>query len=296
MAKRIERVIGNVSRAARLADDIIRQGMDAIERHRPIDAERMARDVLGRHPRHRGALQLLGLALLGQNRTRDALPPLEQAARDSGDPVAETRFARALREFGRHNDAFEWLERATARLPPFAAAFHELGVLLCLMRRYADAETVLKRGIEVAPDAVELSVELGGVYIFRADPANAKLAFARALAQSPGHLRALHGFGTACLFDGEFQRAADRFRQVIAHAPEHVRARLDFAHALLELRRFDEAVEALRKLVYIAPQYRGRALKLLVSSGRGRLWLRPSVAAHILQSSKQGRELFSIAS
>lgn len=209
---------------------------------------------------------------------------LEQAVRDSADPLVETHYARALRDVGRTAEALEWLERAAGRKPPLAAAFHELGILLCSMRRYDEAEAALKRGLDAAPTVAELSVELGGVYICRADPASAKIAFARALVHAPGHVRALHGFGTALLFEGEFERAAERFRQVLAHSPDHARARLDLAHCLIELRRFDEAVDTLRTLVRSAPQQFGRALKMLASSGRGRFWLRPSAAAAVLQA------------
>src|SRR5206468_12928755 len=107
----------------------------------------------------------------------------------------------ALRDVGRKDDAIAWLERATSRRPVFAAAFHELGLIYCGLRRYGEAETVLKQGIALAPSVAELSVELGGVYVLRADPANAKNAFARALTLAPGHVRALHGFGTAFLFE-----------------------------------------------------------------------------------------------
>jgi len=273
----------NTDRAAAADDSALRQGMAAVEHQRPDEAERIARDVLGRRPQHAGALHLLGLALLAQKRPRDAVAPLEQAAAATTDPVLETHFALALRDVGRKAEALAWLERATTRDPPFAAAFHELGLLYCSMRRYQDAEAALKRGLAAAPAVAELSVELGGVYICRADPANAKVAFARALTYAPGHVRALHGFGTAFLFEGEFERAADRFRQVLARNPEHMRARLDLAHCLLELGRLQDAVELLRALVRAAPQHYGKALKLLASSGRGRFWLRPSMAAAALQ-------------
>ena len=272
----------NSDRSAAADDSVLRQGMAALER-RSDEAERIARDLLGRRPQHAGALLLLGLSLLAQHRARDAVAPLEQVARDSTDPMVETQYALALRHVGRTTEAIEWLERATMRQPPFAAAFRDLGVLLCSMRRYEEAEAALKRGLEAAPTVAELSVELGGVYICRADPANAKVAFARALAHAPGHVRALHGFGTALLLEGEYDRAAERFRQVLARNPYHVRARLDLAHSLLERGQHDEAVAMLRGLVRAAPQHYGKALKLLVSSGRGRFWLRPSVAAGMLQ-------------
>jgi len=84
------------------------------------------------------------------------------------------------------------------------------------MRRFDEAEAVLKRGLEAEPTSVELSLDLGGFYIVRADARNAKIAFARALANSPRNPRALHGSGFAHLFEGEIERAAERFRQVLA--------------------------------------------------------------------------------
>jgi len=175
---------------------------------------------------------------------------------------------------------------AQARDEPSArvrACVHELGLIFCGLRRFDEAETVLRQGIELAPAVAELSVELGGVYICRADPANAKAAFTRALALAPDHVRALHGFGTAFLFEGEYEHAAERFRQVLALHPEHLRARLDLAHSLLELGRFEAGVAELRTVVRTSPQHYGKALKMLASSRRGRLWLRPSMAASFLQ-------------
>ena len=264
-------------------EQALRFGWAAIDGRRPDEAERVARDLLTRHPQHAGAHHLLGLALLIQKRPREAVGPLAEAARDTANPLLETHYALSLRDVGRRDEAIDWLKRAMSRRPVFAPAFHELGLIFCGIRRFDDAETVLKQGIELAPGVVELSVELGGVYIFRAEPANAKAAFARALALAPDHVRALHGCGTALLFEGEFERAAEQFRQVLAGEPGHVRARLDLAHCLLELGRFEAGVAELRTVVRSSPQHYGKALKMLASSRRGRLWLKPSMAASFLQ-------------
>jgi tetratricopeptide (TPR) repeat protein len=266
-----------------LDDQILHLGWAAFDQRRLDEAERLARDLLSRHPQHAGAQHLLGVALLLQKRPREAVGPLAQAARDTVNPVIETHYALALRDVGRKDEAINWLRRATSRKPVFAAAFHELGLIFCGMRRYDDAEAVLKQGIELAPGVAELSVELGGVYICRAEPTNAKAAFTRALALVPNHVRALHGCGTALLFEGEFERAAEQFHQVLARTPEHLRARLDLAHCLLELGHFEAGVAELRVIVRTAPQHYGAVLKILASSRRGRLWLRPSMAASFLQ-------------
>jgi tetratricopeptide (TPR) repeat protein len=276
-------VNNNTVRAVTSADEALQFGWAAIEGRRPDEAQRIAREVLSRHPQHAGAQHLLGLALLLQQRPREAVAPLAEAARDTVNPLLETHYALALRDVGRKDEAMDWLKRAMSRKPVFAPAFHELALILCGMRRYDDAEVVLKQGIELAPGVAELSVELGGVYICRAEPTNAKAAFARALALAPDHVRALHGCGTAFLFEGEFERAAAQFRQVLARNPGHVRARLDLAHCLLELGRFDAGVAELRTVVRSSPPHYGKALKMLASSRRGRLWLRPSMAASFLQ-------------
>src|SRR5260370_5367534 len=117
------------------------------------EAERIARVVLAQKPQHLEALQLLGALLMAQRRPREAIAPLEEAARHSADPELETRLAIALRETGRTDEAVAWFYRAIERLPVSARPLPELGNLLRAKRRYVEAESVLKRGVEAAPTA-----------------------------------------------------------------------------------------------------------------------------------------------
>jgi tetratricopeptide (TPR) repeat protein len=246
------------------------------------EAERIVRDVLAKNPHQLEALQLLGALLMGQKRPREAVAPLEEAARNSADPELETHLARALREIGRADDALKWLYRAIEREPAHARAFQEAGDLLRALRRYAEAEAVLKRGLEAAPTVPELSLALGGVYLDRAESANAKIAFARALALAPAHPDALLGFGIALQYEGEFARAAERFRRVLARDLGHNRARMNLGYCLIELGQVDEGIACLRAAVQAAPHNYGSALRMLISAGRGRFWLKRSAAAACL--------------
>jgi Flp pilus assembly protein TadD len=278
------------STSQQLADDAaVQHAIAAINSRRGVVAEDILRDVLRRQPQHRRALHLLGVALLTQERAHDAIPPLQQALQSEFDPIIAAHLGKALRHAGRPAEALTVLERAAAHTPPHAGSCHELGVLLCSLRRFDDAETAFLRGLKLEPRNVEMIIELGGAYVARADAANAKLMFARALAQVPGHARALQGFGTALMFEGEFERAADRFRQVLARDPSHERAQLDLGHCLLELGHWDEAIACLRDLNRRAPHLYGPILKTLVSSGRGRFWLRPTAAARFINLSPPGR-------
>jgi tetratricopeptide (TPR) repeat protein len=265
------------------SDDAVRRAMAAVQNGRPDQAEGIARELISGKSRHPAALHVLGVALLAQRRPREAIAPLEQAARDRADPAVETHLAIALRQTGRSADAVSWLERATARQPAFAPAFRELGMLLLSLRRLAEAEAVLQRGREIAPAMPEWSMVLGGIFLERGDRAQAKVAFAQALAHAPGHPSALFGLGTALMDDGEFAPAAERFRQALARDPSYTQARLNLGLCLLELARWDEALACLRAAVKAAPSCYGQALRMLVTSGRSRFWLKPSAAAKFLR-------------
>ncbi len=273
------------SKAAQRAaadEEALRAGFAAVEQRRLDEAERIAREILARNAQQPGGLYLLGVTLLAGRRPGEAIALMEQAARLRTDAAVETHLAMALRSNGKPAAAIPWFERAITRQPPFAPAFKEFAGLLRTMRRYGEAETVLKRGLEVAPAVPELAMLLGGVSLDRANPAAAKVAFARALANAPGHPDALLGFGIALLYEGEFARASERFRQILARDPNHVRARLNLGYCLLELGEWDEGTACLRATIQIDPKSAGKALRMLIASGRGRFWLRRSAVAEVL--------------
>ena len=254
----------------------------AIDRGQPHDAERLARNVLGRIPQHPSALHLLGCALLLQGHPRQAVAPLERAARASQDPTIETQLAIALRRSGRTDDALIRLRRATKRRPAYPAAFHELGFLLFSSGRVEEAIAVIAQGLELAPRMPELSVLLGGIHHARHDRAKAKAAYAHALAVAPGHAGAHYGMGVVLFDDGEFLLAAQHLERSVAANPADAQAQLKLAACLLELGRSDEALGRLRTVTRSEPHLYGAALKVVSSSSRGRFWLRPSSAAKCL--------------
>jgi Flp pilus assembly protein TadD len=254
----------------------------AIDRGQPHDAERLARNVLGRIPQHPSALHLLGCALLLQGHPRQAVAPLERAARASQDPTIETQLAIALRQSGRMDDALIRLRRATKRRPAYPAAFHELGFLLFSSGRVEEAIAVIAQGLELAPRMPELSVLLGGIHHARHDRAKAKAAYAQALAVAPGHADAHYGMGVVLFDDGEFLLAAQHLERSLAGNPGDAQACLKLAACLLELGRSDDALGRLRTVTRSEPHLYGAALKVVSSSSHGRFWLRPSSAAKCL--------------
>src|SRR6187431_2493536 len=167
------------------AEDALTRAKIALDQGRASEAEQIAKTVLDKDARNTAALQLLGGALLLQERYADAIEPLEGAARVRRDPTLDTQLAIALRETGRKEDALARLKRAIKREPPYAFAFHELGFLLCSLQRYDEALAAIRRGLEIAPLASNLWVLLGSICQSRRDRQGAHAAYARALSISP---------------------------------------------------------------------------------------------------------------
>jgi tetratricopeptide (TPR) repeat protein len=260
---------------------LVREATLALRNGRVAEAQDLARNLLARHPRNPDALELLGMTLLAQNKASEAIGPLQDAASVRPGAIMEVRLGQALRRTGRIAEALTVLQQASERQPPVSDAFFELGTLLYEMRRVADAEAVLMRGMTVAP-AGQLSFALGTLFLDRGDFEDAAVSFARALATNPGHPSALCGLGRARMARGELERALEKFREAMANSPSEGRARFLTAQCLFELGRPAEAIECLRALAAWAPQSFGGALKTCVEAGKGRLWLKPSAAAKAL--------------
>ncbi len=267
----------------RRTEDALQRATAAVNQGRLAEAEQVARGVLGSEPKNAVALHLLGTALLLQDRPADAIEPLEGAVRVLRDSSVDTRLAMALRLVGRTDDALSRLKRATKREPPHAAAFHELGYLLFTLRRYDEALAVVRRGIEIAPITPELWVLLGGIGHARRDLPDAKAAYARALSISPNLPAAHYGMGAVLMEEAAFAQAAEHLRFASMSDPADLQARLKLGGCLLELGQPDAAMACLRAGVRAGlPKAYGMSLRVLVSAGQGRFWLRPSRAGRSL--------------
>ncbi|MEK6686971.1 MAG: tetratricopeptide repeat protein [Gemmatimonadota bacterium] len=81
--------------------------------------------------------------------------------------------------------------------------------------RYDDALTILKEGLSLYPDAVELHVGSGYAELAREEYAWARRAFDRALAREPDHEDALAGYGESLLRLGEREAAYAAFERIL---------------------------------------------------------------------------------
>jgi tetratricopeptide (TPR) repeat protein len=258
----------------------------ALRMQRPQEAERLAAGVLKSNRGNALAAQILGRALLMQNRAAEAIVPLERALRRSDDPGIETDLAIALAAAGRRDEALDRLRRTTLRRPPFPPAFLEYGGQLAKIGRLDESIAALESGLAFAPDMVDLRMELGFVHLKRNDRATARTMFLQVRAAAPERYDALPALAKVMALDGEYAAAADLFRRALGLRPDDAVTRNNLGACLLEMGERDAGEATLRAVARGAPQMAGRAITSLAAASHGRFFLRPSAVAKFLRPEK----------
>ena len=264
-------------------EEAVERAALALRMQRPAEAERLAAEVLRANRGHLRAAQVLGQALLMQNRAAEAIEPLERAGRRSEDPAVETLLATALAAAGRGEEALEQLRRTTARRPPYPPAFVDYGKQLGRMGRFEEAIAALDGAIALAPDAVDLRRELASLHLKRNDRIAARAILVAALDMAPERPDLLAAFAQVLLLDGDYADAADTFRRVVALRPGDALARADLGRCLLEMGLREAGEASIRQATRERPQLLNRAITSLSVASRGRFFLRPSEAVKFLQ-------------
>ena len=240
--------------------------MLAFRMQRPDEAERLASDVLKANRGSVLAAQILGRALLVQNRPGEAIDPLQRAARRSDDPEIETLLAAALAADGRDDEAFEQLRRTTSRRPPFPPAFLELGRQLGDSGRFDEGIAVLETGLALAPGLLDLRMGLGYLHLKRNDRAKARALFLEVLAASPGRHDTLVALAKVMALDGEYADAADHYRHTLGLKPDDAATRINLGKCLLEMGEREAGETTLRAATRGAAALAGPAIMALAAA------------------------------
>lgn len=268
------------------SDGMLQQAIFALNAERPQEAERIAGLLAKADPRNALAQHILGSALLMQNRAKEAIAPLETAARGHQDPKIEALLGVALRRVGRAEEALSWLERAAKRKPAHPAAFLELGSLHAALRHFDRAIETFRRGLQIAPGMPELSVQLGYAFLQCRNGIDAKAAFVRAVELSPGLPDALRGLAMSHQALAENGAAAALYRRYVIIRPKDADAWANLGHCLLALSQREAGLDCFRAAARTDPKRYGNVLSSLVKSPRGRFWVRPSAATRFLHGQK----------
>jgi tetratricopeptide (TPR) repeat protein len=261
----------------------LERAAQALRMRQFAQAEQLAGEVLRASRVDSVALSILASALIGQNRSAEAITPLERAVRRSSDPRIETLLGAALGEVGRRTEAIEQLRRTAARRPPFLPAFQELAGQLAKDGRPEEAIAVIESGFALAPENIELQLDLARLHLQRNDRSKARAILLKAHEAEPGRCEILTELGRVLLLDGEYASAADNYRRALALHPDDAITRADLATCLMEMGEREAGEASLRSALRGRPQLLGRATYALVQSSHGRFFFRQSAVAKFLQ-------------
>ena len=247
------------------------------------DAEKLASQVLKSDRGNTLAAEILGHALLAQNRLDEAIVHLTKFARRTDEPSIETLLAGMLAAVGRQDEALDHLRRAVARRPHYIPAFVELALQLRKSGQLDEAMTVTESGLTVEPQSADLQLALGYALAERNERVPAQAVFAKVHAAEPTHHDALMALAAAVIWDGDYGRAADLYRRALAIKPlDDTRIRL--GKCLLELRQREEAEALFRTAAHGSSKLAAPSVIAMVSASHGRIFLQPSSALDFLRA------------
>ena len=262
----------------------LEQALAALRVQQLQEAERLSASVLRRERGHAAAAQVLGTALLLQNRPQDAVEALQDVVRYSADPAVETLLARSLAAAGRRDEALNQLRRATERRPLYPLAFLELGEALGAAGRFDEGVGVLEAGLVLAPKADGLRIALGYLQLKRNERAQARGLFQEVRAAAPQRQDAMVGLAKVMVLDGEYAPAADLYRRALVLRPDDVGVRLSLGKCLLEMGEREAGEAVIGAVPREAAQFAGPAISALAATAHGRFFLRPSAALTFLRA------------
>ncbi|NVO15103.1 MAG: glycosyltransferase family protein [Rhodoplanes sp.] len=168
-------------------------------------------------------------------------------------PSPEVLRGYGLQEAGRIAEAEQVFMALLRRDRRDYYALHQLGLICCGRKQYAEAVLLLATAVEVRPRAAEALCNLGLALHGLTRHEEAVAACDAALAIAPNHAAAHHNRGNALADLDRHAEAAAAHGRAVALQPDDAESLYGLGNALRELRRHDEALAAYRRALELAP-------------------------------------------
>lgn len=219
--------------------EALRCGMEHHRAGRLAEAEQMYRQVLATHPRHAGAVHLLGLVAF-QN--------------------------------GKHDAAVDYLKQAIeidALQAPFSA---DLGEIYRTLGKIPEAIAAFREALRLDTELAEIQHNLGTLLQAQGSTAEATACFREAIRIAPQHVGARNNLGIALQMAGKLPEAAGQFIEAVRLQPDYHDAQYNLGNVLLALGKTAEAATCLDVVVRSRPDWApGHCALAAVHQARGQI-------------------------
>ncbi len=169
---------------------------------------------------------------------------------------ALSELATMFRLLRRYDEALDVLERLRRLRPGDARVLADAGRCLSGLRRYAEAEAVLRQALN-GLDNAHTRYELGLVFDRLGRLSEAIAEYRRALDRNPNHVQALNNLGVALANQGRLGEATRRFERLVAVDPDDADAQANLGLALAAAGARDRAARAFREALRIQSDHEG---------------------------------------
>jgi len=263
-------------------------GASLVKQDKPQEAEHTLSRAIRIMSDFSRAHEGLAEALMMQGKLPEALASLERAAElEPGSASIRMKRARVLTGLGRGDEATEEFE-ASFKLAPYREdlvrglslqrmgnlkeaekiyrdvllkdpgnvdALRLLAGIAMRAKQWGDAEALLERALEIAPDFFQGWMDLG-LSRQEQDKTDAALeAFARVAQLEPNRPNGFAASGTTSAMAGRHEQAIEFFETAIQKDPSHAGALSGLGHVLKTVGRRDEAIARYRECVQHNPSH-----------------------------------------
>jgi tetratricopeptide (TPR) repeat protein len=222
--------------------------IDLMNRGSFAELERRAGELLKQDASNGWLWQILAIAQ--QNRGRDSLPALQQAARClPDDAVAQLNLANTLARSGRYAEAAQCYDNALRLRPDFLEGHLNLGEMQ-LEQGCADlAAESCARALAIQPDSAAAHHTMAKVRLSQQRLEEAVVHGRRAIALDAEYAAAHNTLGIGLAKLGRLKEAFATFRVAVNLKPDLVEAQLNLAAALRSIGHLDEAETGYRRVL-----------------------------------------------
>ena len=233
-------------------------------------AEEDANAILQKEPSNAGAYQLLGAALVGQQKPERerALESFSRAAElQPNEASSYVNLALVEISLKRFKDAEEHLKKAVATDPKSLQANLDLANFYSQQNRLPEAQAVLQTGIRNNPDAPELYIDLANMLSHGGQPTDATQTLDQLRVQMPKSPEAAMDIGSYYAQQGDVDKALAEYQRGLSISAGNLDIEKRMEELFLISNRTDEASKLDSQLTKQDPK------DALVGVNHGRLLL-----------------------
>ncbi|MEQ3696713.1 MAG: tetratricopeptide repeat protein [Pseudomonadales bacterium] len=232
----------------------LKAGLKAQQLGQVDQAIKLFKKVLNKDASNVPALNLLGVAELGQGRVEQAAKHIERALRyREADPQAHGNIGLAYRELGQAELAEKHFKRSLSLNGRNPVVLNNLANLLTELQRPGEAIPLFDRALAEAPQYAEAWTNLGSALLMTGQHKEAAIACDRALRLDANIAQALNTRAEIARHFANFNQAILDYRAAIKILPHYTDAHINLANVLRESEQPKQAQVVLEKVLEFSP-------------------------------------------